>query len=103
MRDQHVEAEDPADLPQGEDLRTPQPLFTQLFTDIGRSESYIGGTDDAAPGQAHSELSHTALRSDQRLLDIRVHTMLSVQQPSLRYKLLALFSCPSDSATVTAV
>ena len=74
-------AEDPADLPQGEDLRTPQPLFTQLFTDIGRSESYIGGTDDAVPGQAHSELSHTALRSDQRLLDMSVHTMLSVQQP----------------------
>ena len=54
MRDQHVGAEDPADLAQGEDLRTPQPLFTQLFTDIGQSESYTGGTDDAVPGQAHS-------------------------------------------------
>ena len=29
------------------DLRTPQPLFTELIGDIGRSESYIGGTGDA--------------------------------------------------------
>ena len=39
-----------ADPPWSEDLQTPQPLFTQLFTDIGRRESYIGGTDDAVPG-----------------------------------------------------
>ena len=59
IRDQHVRAEDPADLPQGEDLRTPQPLFTQLFTDIGRSESYIGGTGDAVLRQSHTGLRRT--------------------------------------------
>ena len=40
----------PADPPWTEDLQTPQPLFTQLMTDIGRRVRYVAVSGDAAPG-----------------------------------------------------